>query len=109
MDDDSAASLVATAKAYLPKCYYMIAGGAAQKGDFDTARTNFTKAADYAELYDDLATMNRSRAWIGKTYELQGGKAFNAKVYYTALPIFEMGHESDPRNTRWLTGGYLLL
>ncbi len=105
MDDESAASIVATAKSYLPKCFYMIAGSAAQKGDFDTARENFTKSADYAELYDDVSTMNKAKQWIGKTYELQGGKAFNAKDYTTALPIFEKGFASDPRNTKmanWL-------
>ncbi len=105
MDDESAASIVATAKTYLPKCYYMIAGGATQKGDFDTARANFILAADYAELYDDMSTMNKAKTWIGKTFELQGGKAFNAKDYATALPIFEMGYKSDPRNTKmanWL-------
>ncbi len=105
MDSDSAASQVATAKTYLPKCYYMMGGRAAQSGNFDAARTNFTKAAEYAELYDDIPTMSKSKAWVGKTYELQGGKAFNAKNYATALPVFENGYAADPRNTKmanWL-------
>ncbi|MFI3305316.1 MAG: tetratricopeptide repeat protein [Rikenellaceae bacterium] len=115
MDSESAAAQVATAKTYLPKCFYMIGGRAAQSGDFDTARTNFTKAAEYAELYDDIPTMSKAKAWVGKTYELQGGKAFNAEDYATALPVFENGYAADPRNTKmanWLgicyceTGNY---
>ncbi len=109
MDDESAASMVATAKQYLPKCYYMLGGMSMKNGDYDAARNNFTKAAESAELYDDMATMTKSKTWIGKTYELQGGKAFNAKDYATALPIFEMGYASDPRNAKmanWLGSCY---
>ncbi|MFR9557534.1 MAG: tetratricopeptide repeat protein [Rikenellaceae bacterium] len=105
MDDESAASIVATAKTYLPKCFYMLGGGAAKRGDFDAARENFLKAADYAELYDDIPTMTKAKTWAGKTYELQGGRAFNDKDYATALPIFESGYAMDPRNTKmanWL-------
>ncbi len=105
MDDESAASIVATAKIYLPKCYYMIGGNATKRGDYDTARENFTKASDYAELYDDMSTMTKAKTWWAKTYELQGGEPFNNKDYVTALPIFEIGYASNPRNTKmanWL-------
>ncbi len=115
MDDDSAASLVATAKTYLPQCYYMMGGKLVMSKDFQSARTNFTKAAEYAELYDDMATMMKATQWVAKTYEMEGGAPFNAKDYATALPIFESGYASDPRNAKmanWLgicyceTGAY---
>ncbi|MFI3258583.1 MAG: tetratricopeptide repeat protein [Rikenellaceae bacterium] len=105
MDDEAAASSVATAKKYLPKCFFMLGGAATKSGDFDTARINFTKAAEYAELYDDPATMNSARGWVGRTYELQGSKLFNDKKYAEALPIFENGYAEDSRNAKmanWL-------
>ncbi len=109
IDDEASASNVAAAKVYLPKCYFMLGGAGLKKGDYDSARANFTKSAEYAELYDDVATMTKSKMWIGKTYELQGGKAFNDKDYATALPIFENGYASDPRNAKmanWLGSCY---
>lgn len=105
MNDDSAADMVTTAKQYLPQCYYYMGGAAIKASDYETARTNFQKAADYAELYDDITTMTKSKQWIGVTYERQGGTAFNAKDYATALPIFKMGCEADARNAKmgnWL-------
>lgn len=105
MDDEAAAAQVATAKQYLPKSYYMLGGRAFMKKDYETARTNFTKAADYAELYDDMGTMTKAKGFIGKSYEVQGGAAFNAKNYAAALPVFEKGYAADPRNTKmanWL-------
>ena len=49
--------------------------------------------------------MTKSKQWIGKTYEIEGGRAFNEKNYTVALPIFESGYASDPRNAKmanWL-------
>ncbi len=105
MDDDSAASMVATSKTYLPKCYYQIGGRAMQGGNYDSALENFTKAAEYAELYDDMKTQTNANSWIAKLYQKQGGDAFNAKDYQTAKDIFAIGYKSDPRNTEmanWL-------
>ncbi|MFI3269528.1 MAG: tetratricopeptide repeat protein [Rikenellaceae bacterium] len=109
MDDESATAMVTTAKTYLPKSYYMLGGASMKSSNYDDARANFAKAAEAAELYDDMATMNKAKTWVGKTYELQGGKAFNAKDYATALPVFEMGYKSDPRNAKmanWLGSCY---
>ncbi|MFR9523470.1 MAG: tetratricopeptide repeat protein [Rikenellaceae bacterium] len=105
MDDENAASMVATAKTYLPKCYYMLGGRTMQAGDYDAAFANFTLAAEYAELYDDVKTQTNANGWIAKLYQKQGGDAFNAKDYETAKEIFAKGYESDPRNTEmanWL-------
>ncbi len=113
--DDSAADMVATSKQYLPQCYYNMGGAGLKTGDYAAARENFQKAADFAELYDDISTMTKSKQWIGETYKRQGGAAYNNKDYAAALPIFEMGFEADPRNAEmgnWLgvcyaeTGAY---
>ncbi|MFR9620328.1 MAG: tetratricopeptide repeat protein [Rikenellaceae bacterium] len=115
MDSESAADMVTTAKQYLPQCYYFMGGAGLKSQDYESARANFQRASELAELYDDITTMTKSNQWIGVTYERQGGAAFNAKNYAAALPIFEMGCEADPRNAKmanWLgicyaeTGNY---
>ncbi len=105
MDDEAAASMIATAKTYLPKCYYMIGGRSMQAGNYEVALENFTMAAEYAELWDDMKTQLNANSWIAKLYQQQGGEAFNAGDFETAKTIFAKGYESDPRNTEmanWL-------
>mgnify|MGYP000620891121 CR=1 FL=1 len=41
MDNESAASMVATAKSTLPKCYFMLGGGALKTKNYDEALKNF--------------------------------------------------------------------
>ena len=99
LDNEEAASLVATAKATLPKCYFML-GGASLKGqDYEAALTNFTKSAELAELYGDMTQLAKSNAWVAKIYQIQGGDAFNNKDYATAASVFEKGYKADPVNT----------
>ncbi|MFI3248423.1 MAG: tetratricopeptide repeat protein [Rikenellaceae bacterium] len=105
MDDESAASQVATAKTYLPKSYFQLGGKSFMAKDYPAARESFTKAAEYAELYDDATTMTKAKMYVGKTYEVQGGELFNNKDFAAALPIFESGYAADPRNAQmanWL-------
>ncbi|MFI3332459.1 MAG: tetratricopeptide repeat protein [Rikenellaceae bacterium] len=105
MDDENAGSMVATAKTYIPKCYYQIGGRSMQAGNYDVALENFTLAAETAELYDDMKTQSNANGWIAKLYQKQGGDAFNEGDYETAKGIFAKGYESDPRNTEmanWL-------
>ena len=40
MDNESAASMVATAKSTLPKCYFMLGGGALKTKNYDEALKN---------------------------------------------------------------------
>jgi len=77
MDDETAASLVATAKTTLPKCYFML-GGSALKTKNQMAKSN---------------------GWVAKIYQIQGGDAFNNKDYATASEIFAKGYAADPDNT----------
>ena len=50
MDMPDMESTVASAKTYIPKCYYMLGGRAAQAKNLDVALENFIKSADKAEL-----------------------------------------------------------
>lgn len=99
MDVEDAASLVATAKATLPKCYYQLGGRAFMAKNYDEALTNFTKSAEVAELYGDMAQMTKANGWVAKIYQSQGGEAYNAKDYVTAAGIFAKGYAADPNNT----------
>lgn len=99
IDDDTAASLVATAKSTLPKCYFMMGGGALKTKNYDEALKNFTKSAELAELYGDTNQTAKSNGWVAKIYQIQGGEAFNTKDYKTASEIFAKGYKADPDNT----------
>ncbi len=99
IDDEGAASLVATAKSIIPKCYYMIGGGALRTKDYDKALENFTKSAELSELYGDMTQMAKAKQWVGKIYSMKGGDAFNNKDYATAASVFENGYAADPDNT----------
>lgn len=99
MDVDEAASMVATAKTTLPKCYFFLGGGAMRTKDYDTALTHFAKSAELAELYGDMQQMAKSNGWVAKIYQVQGGEAFNTKDYATAAEIFAKGYKADPDNT----------
>lgn len=99
MDIDGAASLVATAKTTLPKCYFQLGGRAFMAKNYDEALANFTKSAELAELYGEVAQMTKSNSWVAKIYQTRGGEAFNAKDYATAAGIFEKGYAADPNNT----------
>ena len=99
LDNEEAASLVATAKTTLPKCYFMMGGGAIRTKNYDEALKNFTKSAELAELYGDMSQMAKANGWVAKIYQIQGGDAFNNKDYATAAGVFEKGYKADPDNT----------
>ena len=99
MDDETAASLVATAKTTLPKCYFMLGGSALKTKNYEEALKNFTKSAELSELYGDMNQMAKSNGWVAKIYQIQGGDAFNNKDYATASEIFAKGYAADPDNT----------
>ena len=99
LDSEEAASLVAMAKTTLPKCYFMMGGGAIRTKNYDEALKNFTKSAELAELYGDMSQMAKANGWVAKIYQIQGGDAFNNKDYATAAGVFEKGYKADPDNT----------
>ena len=71
IDNPDAASIVATAKTTLPKCYFMMGGRAAQAQNLDEALKNFEKSAELAELYGDMTQMAKSNGWVAKIYQMQ--------------------------------------
>lgn len=99
LDNEEAASMVATAKTTLPKCYFMLGGGALKAKNYDEALKNFSKSAELAELYGDMTQMAKANNWVAKIYQIQGGDAFNNKDYATAAGVFEKGYKADPDNT----------
>jgi len=99
IDLEDAASMVATAKSTLPKCYYMLGGSALRTKNYEAALENFTKSAEIAELYGDMTQMAKANGWVAKIYQMQGGDAFNSKDYATAADIFAKGYAADPDNT----------
>ena len=99
MDNEDAASQVATAKKTLPTCYFMMGGGAIRTKKYDEALKNFTKSAELAELYGDMIQMAKANGWVAKIYQIQGGEAFNNKDYAPAASVFEKGYKADPDNT----------
>ncbi len=100
MDLDGAASQVATAKATLPKCYFQLGRKSAAAKDYDGAIAHLTKSAELAELYGDTAQLQKTNSMIAQVYQVQGGTAFNAKDYATAVMIFEKGYAANPNNTK---------
>ena len=80
MDNEDAASLVATAKKTLPNCYFMLGGGALKGKNYDEALKNFTKSAELAELYGDMNQMAKANGWVAKMYQIQGGDASTTRI-----------------------------
>lgn len=100
-DLEEAATVVATAKSALPKCYFQLGGRAmmAKPADYDAALANFSKGAELAEQYGDTAQADKCRSYVARVYQAQGGTAYNNKDYATAAAIFEKGYAADPNNT----------
>jgi|UniRef100_UPI0040575651 tetratricopeptide (TPR) repeat protein len=87
------------AKKFIVTCYNKMGVAAINAKNYETAIANFTEAANLAELYEDVASMNKNRTLIGQVYQVQGADAFNAEDYATAIAVFSKGYEADPRNT----------
>lgn len=90
---------IAGSKKFIVTCYNKMGVAAINAKEYETAITNFTEAANLAELYEDVAAMNKNRTLIGQVYQVQGADAFNSEDYATAIAVFSKGYEADPRNT----------
>ncbi len=90
---------IAGSKKFVVTCYNKLGIAAYNAKNFEEAIANFTEAANLAELYEDVASMNKNRAYVGQMYEAQGAEAFNSEDYATAIAVFSKGYEADPRNT----------
>ena len=98
-EDPNDLKAIAGSKKFIVTCYNKMGIAAVNAKDYETAIANFTEAANYAELYEDIANMNKNRTLIGQVYEVQGADAFNSGDYATAIAVFSKGYEADPKNT----------
>ncbi|HJI20356.1 MAG: tetratricopeptide repeat protein [Alistipes sp.] len=108
-DDPDAAQLVVNAKKNVPICYYMMGGMALKRQQYDQSLQNFTKSAEYAELYGDVNAQNKANEWVARIYQIEGGEAFNNKDYAAAAEVFAKGYAANPKNTEmaiWLATCY---
>ncbi|MBO5672416.1 MAG: tetratricopeptide repeat protein [Alistipes sp.] len=90
---------IAGSKKFMVTCYNKMGVAAVNAKSYDEAIEHFTNAANYAELYEDVAAMNKNKSLIGQVYQVQGADAFNSEDYATAIAVFSKGFEADPRNT----------
>lgn len=86
-------------KKFIVTCYNKMGVAAINAKNYDEAAANFSEAANLAELYEDVAAMNKNRALVGQVYQVQGADAFNSEDYATAIEVFSKGYAADPRNT----------
>ena len=98
-EDPNELKAIAGSKKFIVTCYNKMGVTAINAKDYEAAVESFTNAANYAELYEDIASMNKNRTLIGQVYEVQGADAFNSEDYATAIAVFSKGYEADPRNT----------
>jgi tetratricopeptide (TPR) repeat protein len=86
-------------KKFIVTCYNKLGIAAFNEKNYDDAINNFNEAANLAEMYEDIAAMNKNRSYVGQMYQAKGADAFNAEDYATAIEVFSKGYEADPRNT----------
>ena len=86
-------------KKFIVTCYNKLGVAAFNEKNYDDAINNFNEAANLAEMYEDIAAMNKNRSYVGQMYQAKGADAFNAEDYATAIEVFSKGYEADPRNT----------
>ena len=86
-------------KKFIVTCYNKMGVAAINAKNYEEAVANFSEAANLAELFEDVAAMNKNRALVGQVYQVQGADAFNSEDYATAIEVFSKGYAADPRNT----------
>ena len=86
-------------KKFIVTCYNKMGIAAINAKEYEAAIEHFTNAANCAEIYEDLAGMNKNKTMIGQVYQVQGADAFNSGDYATSIEVFSKGYAADPRNT----------
>jgi tetratricopeptide (TPR) repeat protein len=98
-DVEADGAIVSGARQALPQAVFMLGGAAFQGGKHDEALAQFTKAAELAELYGNVAYLTRAREWISRTVMAQGASAFHEKDYATAAAFFQKGYDANPNDS----------
>ena len=97
--DTNQQKAIVGSKKFIVTCYNKMGVAAVNAKQYEEAVVNFTEAANLAELYEDVAAMNKNRSLVGQVYQVQGADAFNSEDYATAIEVFSKGYAADPRNT----------
>ena len=97
--DQNQQTAIASSKKFIVTCYNRLGIAAYNAKNYDEAIANFTEAANLAEMYENVADMNKNRTYVGQMYQAKGADAFNSEDYATAIAVFSKGYEADPRNT----------
>jgi tetratricopeptide (TPR) repeat protein len=97
--DANQQTAIAGSKKFIVTCYNKLGIAAYGAKNYDEAIANFTEAANLAEMYENVADMNKNRTYVGQMYQAKGADAFNSEDYATAIAVFSKGYEADPRNT----------
>lgn len=97
--DANQQTAIAGSKKFIVTCYNKLGIAAFNAKNYDEAIANFTEAANLAEMYENVADMNKNRTYVGQMYQAKGADAFNSEDYATAIAVFSKGYEADPRNT----------
>lgn len=82
-------------KKFVVTCYNKMGVAAVNAKNYEAAVEYFTNAANCAELYEDMAGMNKNKTMIGQVYQVQGADAFNSGDYATAIAVFSQGYAAD--------------
>ncbi|MDR2894360.1 MAG: hypothetical protein LBU97_02730 [Alistipes sp.] len=99
LDIEGAESMLAGARQNLPAALFQMGGAAFQAGRLDDALASFSRAAETAELYANVAVLNNARTWLSRTVMRQGADAFNSKDFASAAVIFQKGYDANPNDT----------
>jgi tetratricopeptide (TPR) repeat protein len=94
-----AAATVQEAQKLIPMCHYQLGMAAAQAKSWDTAVTEFTTAAETAELYGNIDINTRAKARLSTVYGVMAADAFNNKDYAKAIEIFSRAYATNNRDT----------
>lgn len=97
--DANQQAAIANSKKFIVSCYNRLGIAAYGAKNYDEAIASFTEAANLAEMYENVAEMNKNRTYVGQMYQAKGADAFNSEDYATAIAVFSKGYEADPRNT----------
>lgn len=94
-----ASATVQAAQKLLPSVYFQQGLGLCREGKLAEALPVLDKAAQYAELFQDVKMLSNSRKLISQTYTVMGAEYFNNEEWDKAIEIFSKGYEANPTDT----------
>ena len=98
-EDETVLNCVKDAKTQLPVAYMKSGLMEANAQNFDAAIEKLNQAMSKAKMYNNTKVAQAAGKALAQVYQVQGGEAFNAEDYITAVAVFEKGYAANPRNT----------